>query len=734
MEEKTFSNMPAAVRASALVNRHQWYARAYMHLCERIHVWMDYLVTFSWWTVLYWLVVAKLPFQAIHESIPAVVDFIFKSYLLTFVAVMALHFFETLAFVPLPAKGWPNVGLGTAHTLWGGGRKSGAYSPVFSLAASATVFGSLLVMASLMSSHPNGAASESLYQGIALIGMGLLSVHWDASPPSFGFRVPSLNEVAAGHRACAPVEAGPSRPTGQAANPDYQLPVELKPARYKFGDIFGMQAVKEKLLEAATEIVKGIPAGGDRPSNGILLDGAPGNGKTLFAEALAGELSLPIIKLTYGDVSSKWVGEMPRLISMVFAYAKQNAPCVLFVDEVDSFLTPRGAGTGSSEDLKITNTMLTECVDIRDHQVVLIAATNCLERLDGAGMREGRFDFKVEVTAPDELARIALLRQGAKKHMANLTVDDEALQAVAKRWSGFSVSRLMAVTKAASKIMRGRIDTVVKYEVWTEALREVQGRATMVPQGAKSLTELVLEKRNRIALDAIAARMKDAYRVESLGGTLPTGALFFGPPGTGKSVAAQALAKEVGCSFISVAGPDLLKSADALDRLFARAKDLRPAIVFIDEADDVIRNRQFSGTPQIVNKLLTLLDGGGERIRDILVIAATNDAEAVDPALLRAGRFTEKVFFDVPSAADLPRYIAGWLKNKRVRLEPTIDAFDIAEQLSGQSIANIEGVLQSALNSAITSTTGGAAVVVSQTDILAAQELVLGQGVQARFV
>ena len=733
MKEKSSHNMPAAVRASALINRSQWYARSYMRVCERVHLWADYAITFSWWTVLYWLVVANLPFQSVHDSIPMVRDFIVKSYMATFIAVLALHFFETLAFVPVPPRGWPNVGQGTAHTLWGGGRKSGAYSPLFGLAASSTAFGALLVVASFMHTHVTSTDSDHLFHGVALMCMGLLAFHWDAHPPSFGFRVPSSHEVSSGDRARMTVEGGQPQEPVRTVQDDYQIPVVARRARYRFDDIFGMQAVKEKLLEAASEIAKAHPESADRPSNGLLLDGAPGNGKTLFAEALAGELGLPIIKLTYGDVSSKWVGEMPRLISMVFTYAKQNAPCVLFIDEIDSFLTPRGSGAGSSEDLKITNTMLTECVDVRDHAVVLIAATNSLERLDGAGMREGRFDYKVEVTTPDEPARVALLRQGVKKHMANLKVDDEALQAIAKRWNGFSVSRLMAVTKAVPKVMRDRRCSPVGYSDWTAALREVQGRASMVARGAKSLQELVLEERSRMALQAVAMRLKDAHRIESLGGTLPSGALFYGPPGTGKSVAAQALAKEVGWSFLAVAGPDLLKTPDALESLFSQAQDLRPAIIFIDEADDVIRDRQYSSAPQVVNKLLTLLDGGGDRVKDVLVIAATNHAEAVDPALLRAGRFTEKVSFDVPQAAELPRFISKWLNTKNVRVEPTIDAFDIASQLSGQSIANIEGVLQSALNTAITATPPGSPVIVSATHLDTAQELVLGPSVRGRY-
>ncbi|MCH2220590.1 MAG: ATP-binding protein, partial [Dechloromonas sp.] len=150
-----------------------------------------------------------------------------------------------------------------------------------------------------------------------------------------------------------------------------------------------MQAIKERLLAAGQEVIQGGQS--DRPSrNGILLTGKPGNGKTYLAEALAGELNLPFLTLTYGDVASKWIGDMPARLPVAFQEARARAPCVLFFDEVDSLLSSRDTANMDGDSLKAVNIMLTELVEIRRTGVVVVAATNHLDRLDSAAVREGR--------------------------------------------------------------------------------------------------------------------------------------------------------------------------------------------------------------------------------------------------------------------------------------------------------------------------------------------------------
>lgn len=482
--------------------------------------------------------------------------------------------------------------------------------------------------------------------------------------------------------------------------PEYATPVEAVQPRTSFADILGMQGIKKRLIEPARAIVaETTPAEGAR--NGILLYGAPGNGKTVFAESLAGELGVALVTLTYGDVVSKWIGQTPRQISNCFAYAKANAPCVLFIDEVDSFLRPRDSQVGGPEDLKITNTLLTEIVTLRDHRVVLVAATNYLSCLDPAAIREGRFDFKVEITPPDEPARVGLLRQGARRHAVGLTLDAEALDSVARRWNGFSVSRLLAVARELPAYAREQGSGTIAVDEWIGALRRVQGRKGQVPKNAKTIGELVLDAGTREGLELIASRLKAAHRIEALGGTLPSGVLFHGPSGTGKTAAACALALECGWAFLPVAGPDLLADRERIKRVYAEAADLRPALVFIDEADDILRNRQLSINTDLVNRLLVLMDGAQEKVRDVVIIAATNHPEQVDPALLRAGRFTEKIEFCLPQREHIQLVVRHWLKTKMVQLESGVGATQVSNLLSSQSIASVEGILQYALNRAI---------------------------------
>jgi transitional endoplasmic reticulum ATPase len=185
------------------------------------------------------------------------------------------------------------------------------------------------------------------------------------------------------------------------------------------------------------------------------------------------------------------------------------------------------------------------------------------------------------------------------------------------------------------------------------------------------------------------------------------------------------MAKEVGWAFLAVAGPDLIADRTKLDKLFAEAKDIRPTIVFVDEADDILRNRQYSTTPDFVNKLLTIMDGADDKVKDIVWVAATNNPDQIDPALLRSGRFTEKVLFSTPPKDQIPRHIASWLKVRSVSLDPIHDVFDFAESLTGQTIADIEGVLQYALNSAIARTPLGSSPVIDQTDMRQALRVVL---------
>lgn len=460
-----------------------------------------------------------------------------------------------------------------------------------------------------------------------------------------------------------------------------------------FADVAGMSEVKGTLLAAAREIV--AAKGGAKVRNGMLLSGKPGNGKTFMAEALAGELKLPIISVSFGDMASKWVNDTTENVIQLFRDARRQAPCVLFIDEIDSMIANRSGMSSDQEGPRTTNAILTELVKIRQSGVVLVAATNFIDRLDPAAIREGRFDFKIEVTPPDEAARRHLITR--KSHSA---ISEETIETAVRRWEGFSVSRIAATMEEANRMVKP-IGGTISFQVLQGALRKVQGRKGHIPENTPSINELTLGKDSRQRLLALAKRMDKIMEIEAMGGSVPRGLLFYGPPGTGKTLTARALAKTANWAFISVSGMDFISDPKKIDSVMEEASELRPCVVFIDEADDVFRDRRYAGNATVTNKLLAAMDGAGGRVPDVLFIAATNHPDAMDSAALRGGRFTEKIEFHLPDAGTLVEFLTKWKAASKASTASNLSLEWVAERLAGNSMANVNEILQMAVNNAI---------------------------------
>jgi transitional endoplasmic reticulum ATPase len=717
---KTLSEMPDSIRGSAWVNLRQQ-SRLAAIICwieEKLHLTVGLLARCSWWVVAYWLFFARLPIEAVADGVPAVRNFIVVTFALTMALAVTTHWIGIQLSVPRADNAYPVLGDAdvTTEFKW--------------LAIPMLLFSALLFLSCVNRTHGAINGTEHLPAAVVTFVMGAASLWLYWKPLKYGYNVPTDRELemdsARRHSVSQASMSARSADNAhsQGVSEQYATPITPTRAKTNFDSIHGMAAVKQKLLPPARAIVAERAPDSPDPSNGILLHGEPGNGKTAFAEALAGELGVPFLQMTYGDIASKWVGEMPRVIVNCFALAARTAPCVFFIDELESFLVSRDAASNNTEDAKITNTLLTEIVRLRQNRVVLVGATNHMVKLDAAAIREGRFDFKVEVTDPDEPARLGLLRQGIEQHARNLNVVEQDLRSVARRWAGFSVARLQAVAKALPRYAAEHHVSTVGFEAWMSALREVQGRAGRVPPNAKSLGELVMAQPTREAIELVASRLANVSRIEGLGGTLPSGVLFHGPSGTGKTAAAMALARECGWAFFATSGPELSTDRDKLLRLYREAKDARPALVFIDEADSLLRAREFSMTSDLTNTLLVLMDGAAEKIPDVVFIAATNHPEAIDAAMLRAGRFTEKVAFTAPGDDSVHRFVAQWLERKSIPISG-VDAGYIAQILEGQTIANIAGILQYALNRAISRQVGRAAVCLTVEDVHAAVQVVV---------
>jgi transitional endoplasmic reticulum ATPase len=492
----------------------------------------------------------------------------------------------------------------------------------------------------------------------------------------------------------------PQRPA-QAATPEYTFDHRVQRARYTFADIVGMADTKMRLLAAGKEILDGKAA---KPRNGMMLFGEPGNGKTLFAESLAGELKVPFLSISYGDTASKWINETPQRVKAVFEQAKRLGVAVLFIDEFDSFVKSRDGAGSHSMDQDLTNVMLTEIVALRGTRIILIAATNYLDKLDPASVREGRFDYKIEIPPPDLEARKALLRKSVGEALGFAAVNPAVLESLAERWEGFSASRLTALGGRLGEMRRDGLigPGTMPFDTGMRAMRLLVGRKGRLPEDVKAIDEIIMPAQSRDKLRDLAFKMYNVHRLEQIGGRIPSGLVFFGPPGTGKTQAAMALAKESGFAFLKTTGAEMMANPESWDKLVREAKDIRPVIVFVDEADDILRDRRYSNVGTLTNKILTTLDGGGGRVRDIVYVAATNHFDSLDPAAIRGGRLEEKIAFDVPEADDMTRYVDAKLKKlagshfacTRETVESLLSA------LAGRSIADADAVMQKAIDAA----------------------------------
>lgn len=475
----------------------------------------------------------------------------------------------------------------------------------------------------------------------------------------------------------------------------------IRPARRKFAHIAGMEDTKRRLLHVGEDILAGQYGG---PRNGVLLYGEPGNGKTLFAEALAGELGIPLLSVAFGDMASKWINETPERLRGLFRTARRCAPCLLLIDEIDSFLKPRdGSNTTNSMDRDVVNTLLKEIVDLRNAQVIFVGITNYIEQLDVAAIRPGRFDFHIHVPAPDLEARRKLIWSPIAQRFGREAIDTRIVNELACRWEGFSAARLAALTPQLRDMQRdGVFDGIVTFDIAMQAMRLIQGqRGSSLPQHVVPIGKLIMPEASRRTLNELAARLGKIYDFTVMGGSLPRGILFYGPPGTGKTMASMSLAKASGFAFLTTTGADLISRPGEWEKLVSLARDQRPAIVFIDEADSILADRRHSSVSALTNRLLATIDGTGGKIQDVIYIAATNHPDVLDPAALRGGRFAMQIRFDVPNTEGLRAWLDSAVDERQMKLDFELEGGVeelAARLLAGHPIADAQALIDEAIN------------------------------------
>jgi transitional endoplasmic reticulum ATPase len=414
------------------------------------------------------------------------------------------------------------------------------------------------------------------------------------------------------------------------------------------------------------------------PPKGVLLHGPPGTGKTMIAKAVATEVNAHFKSINGPEIISKYYGESEKQLREIFDEAAENAPAIIFIDEIDSICPKREEVSGEVE-RRVVAQMLTlmDGMEGRDN-VVVIGATNRRDALDPALRRPGRFDREIEIGVPDREGRSEIM----DVHTRQMPIsDDFELEWVLDNTYGFVGADLAALAReSAMKALRRYLPEMDLEEetIPPEVLEKMEVRMDDFREAIKdiepsALREIYVEIPKVTwgevgGLEEVKDRLKESVEwpltkpelFEHFGIKPPRGIVLFGAPGTGKTLLAKAIANEAQANFISIKGPEMIskwvgESERAVREIFKKAKQSAPAIIFLDEFESIASRRSSSGTEgsdvsnRVVNQLLASMDGV-DSLDGVIVVAATNRPEMLDPALMRSGRFERVLHVPPPDA------------------------------------------------------------------------------------
>ncbi len=459
---------------------------------------------------------------------------------------------------------------------------------------------------------------------------------------------------------------------------------------------------------------------------GVLLHGPPGTGKTLLAKAVANETNAHFTSLSGPEVMSKFYGESEERLREIFKEAQENAPSIIFIDELDAIAPKREEVTGEVE-RRVVSQLLSLMDGLQSRgKVVVIGATNRPNALDAALRRPGRFDREIVIGVPDRQGRMEILQI----HTRGMPLaEDVNLEKLADVTHGFVGADLEALCKEAAMRALRRILPEVNLEAesipadilnkivvtmndFQEALKDVEPsamREVLVEVPNINWEDIGgLENVKQELREAVEWPIKYPEVFSYADARPPKGILLHGPPGTGKTLLAKAVANESEANFISIKGPELLskwvgESEKAVREVFRKARQAAPCIIFLDEVDSVAPVRG-SGigdshvTERVISQVLTELDGL-EELRNVVVIAATNRPDIVDPALLRPGRFDSLLYVPLPDLDARKEIVRIHVKGKPLTTDVDLDT--LAERMEGYTGADIASVCNTAVMLAI---------------------------------
>lgn len=490
--------------------------------------------------------------------------------------------------------------------------------------------------------------------------------------------------------------------------------------RITYDDLGGLKNEVQKIREMVElpmrhpELFEKI---GVEAPKGVLLYGPPGTGKTLLAKAVAGETNAHFTSLSGPEIMGKYYGESEERLREFFKQAEENAPSIIFIDEIDSIAPKREEVSGDVEK-RIVSQLLTLMDGMKSRgKVVVIAATNRPDSLDPALRRPGRFDREIEIGIPDDEGRYEILNI----HTRGMPIEEKVdLKAISKITHGFVGADLEALSKEAAMRSLRRVMPEIDFDqekVPQEILQKIyitneDFRESLKEVRPSALREVLIETPNITwddvgGLDSLKEELretiewpikhKDAF--DYVGVDTPKGILLHGPPGTGKTLIAKAVAKMTESNFISIKGPELLskwvgESEKGVREIFRKARLAAPCIIFLDEIDALVPRRGGGSsdshvTENVVSQILTEIDGL-EELHNVLIIGATNRLDIVDPAILRPGRFDRIIEVPLPDAKGRLNILKIHTKKKPLAKDVNLEKIvELTDGFSGADIAAI---------------------------------------------